>query len=288
MLFLISEGEALLVLDDVCHPCELYPARRLLDRKIQLKVLEQEFLVPLLVNNVMNYLSIYDSIINRAQSENRRRKSKIDKTYIYYESHHIIPKCLGGTNDKNNLVLLTAREHFLAHQLLVKIYPNRYKLIFALRMMTASSTKHVRNNKEYEWIRKLVSKTSSKSQKGKSYGNKFQKGHVLSKGKDNGMYGKNHTNETKKIQSEKAKNRDPVLYDFARLPKTDLHKENISKSKRTRKFKLINPAGTEYIVDTTYEASNISGISNSVLVKLAGNRYGFDNCRNWKISAIPL
>lgn len=39
----------------------------------------------------------------------------------YFETHHIVPKSLGGTDDKNNLVNLTAREHYIAHLLLVKI-----------------------------------------------------------------------------------------------------------------------------------------------------------------------
>lgn len=40
----------------------------------------------------------------------------------YVERHHIIPRCMGGSNDRDNLVALTAREHFLAHMLLGKIH----------------------------------------------------------------------------------------------------------------------------------------------------------------------
>jgi hypothetical protein len=75
---------------------------------------------------IMNYQKIYDQIIDQAQKQGRR-KSKED----YYESHHILPKCLGGSNQKENLVLLTGREHFLAHRLLVEIYPKNAKLLFA-------------------------------------------------------------------------------------------------------------------------------------------------------------
>lgn len=42
----------------------------------------------------------------------------------YKEEHHIVPKCMGGTNDKENLVHLYAREHIIAHKLLTEIYPN--------------------------------------------------------------------------------------------------------------------------------------------------------------------
>lgn len=58
----------------------------------------------------MNYEKIYNQIIERAKLSNRI-KSKEN----YFEKHHIIPKCLGGDNEKENLVLLTAREHFICH-----------------------------------------------------------------------------------------------------------------------------------------------------------------------------
>jgi len=54
----------------------------------------------------MNYKRIHDQIIERA-------KSRILEGYK--ERHHIIPKCMGGNNEKDNLVYLTAREHFIIH-----------------------------------------------------------------------------------------------------------------------------------------------------------------------------
>ena len=56
----------------------------------------------------MDYMRIYNSIIQNAQSKNRK-KGKGE----YFENHHILPKCQGGTNNPNNLVLLTAREHYI-------------------------------------------------------------------------------------------------------------------------------------------------------------------------------
>ena len=78
----------------------------------------------------MNYQRIYDQIIKRAKSENRQKSGD-----VYYEAHHIIPRCLGGSNNKDNLVFLTAREHFLCHWLLHEIYPNNGKLLLAFDMM---------------------------------------------------------------------------------------------------------------------------------------------------------
>lgn len=57
----------------------------------------------------------YIHIINTARSENRSKGS-----CVYYENHHELPKSLGGSNSKDNLVLLTAKEHFRAHYLLSK------------------------------------------------------------------------------------------------------------------------------------------------------------------------
>jgi hypothetical protein len=78
----------------------------------------------------MNYQKIYDQIVERAQKENRFKGKG-----IYFESHHIIPKCLGGSNERENLILLTAREHFLCHWLLTRIYSENAKLIYAFWAM---------------------------------------------------------------------------------------------------------------------------------------------------------
>jgi len=81
----------------------------------------------------MDYKNIYDRLIETAKRENIDDKSK------YFEKHHIIPKSLGGTDEESNLVNLTFRQHYVAHELLIKIYPNSKKLIHALWMMTITT-----------------------------------------------------------------------------------------------------------------------------------------------------
>lgn len=76
----------------------------------------------------MNYLRIYNELVTDRQSQKRHKE-------MYTELHHIVPKCLGGTNLKENLVKLTAREHYLAHWLLTKIYPDNIKLLTAFTLM---------------------------------------------------------------------------------------------------------------------------------------------------------
>lgn len=94
------------------------------------------------------YQIYYDKLIARA-------KNRVIDSYT--EKHHIIPKCMGGSNKRENLVNLTAREHFIAHQLLVKINPSNSKLIFAVKAMCMYSSQngeHRVNNRMYGWLRK--------------------------------------------------------------------------------------------------------------------------------------
>jgi hypothetical protein len=80
----------------------------------------------------MEYLKIYNQIIERAKTRQLEG---------YKEIHHILPKCLGGLNIKENLVELTAREHFLCHMLLCEIYPKENKLKHALFLMSIGKQK---------------------------------------------------------------------------------------------------------------------------------------------------
>ena len=42
----------------------------------------------------------------------------------YTEGHHIVPRCMGGSDDEYNIVHLPAKAHYLAHLLLTKMYPD--------------------------------------------------------------------------------------------------------------------------------------------------------------------
>ena len=107
----------------------------------------------------MKYLGHYDRLIQRAQSRS------LDG---YKEKHHIVPRCMGGSNDPSNLVDLTAEEHFVAHQLLVKIYPNIKGLAFACLKMIGNPWGK-RSNKAYGWLRKKHSVDTSKRMIGNTF-----------------------------------------------------------------------------------------------------------------------
>jgi hypothetical protein len=64
----------------------------------------------------------------------------------YYENHHVVPKALGGSNEKVNIVKLTYREHFLAHWLLTKFTAGSdlHKMLYAFcRMAQRSASRGV-------------------------------------------------------------------------------------------------------------------------------------------------
>jgi hypothetical protein len=97
--------------------------------------------------NNMDYKKIHDSIIDRAK--NRKLEG-------YVETHHIIPKCMNGTNEPNNLVDLAAREHFLIHWLLHEMYPENSDLRYAFWSMCRNSNNQQRykpSSRVYEYAK---------------------------------------------------------------------------------------------------------------------------------------
>lgn len=107
----------------------------------------------------MNYTRIYASIVLRAQSE-RTERLALKKQGQYFEDHHIVPRSLGGKDTIDNMALLTGREHFICHWLLVKIYQNDIdahdKMLMALWMMQNTNGYHTDryiNSRAYESLR---------------------------------------------------------------------------------------------------------------------------------------
>jgi hypothetical protein len=106
------------------------------------------------------YTRWYYNIINRAKSRSITG---------YTEKHHIIPKSCGGSNDKVNLVKLTAKEHFICHLLLTKMVEGLYKtkMSFAVSLLSRSKKLPGKiNSKTYEYIKRLHSEATSIVQKG--------------------------------------------------------------------------------------------------------------------------
>lgn len=100
----------------------------------------------------MDYNKIYDRLIYKGKN----RKLLTEDTKRLFETHHIIPKSWGGSNDSDNLVRLTLREHFLAHLLLIKIASTTHQLVTmlsAINIMINSNRYPIRNSRIYETLR---------------------------------------------------------------------------------------------------------------------------------------
>lgn len=83
----------------------------------------------------MNYQRLYDHLM-----KNARTRARPDG---YVERHHVMPRSMGGSDSKDNIAVLTAREHYVAHWLLFKIYRNK-AMAFAWFRLT-----HRRNHKAH-------------------------------------------------------------------------------------------------------------------------------------------
>ena len=129
--------------------------------------------------NVNKYHKWYDQLIDRARTRTLTG---------YVERHHIVPKSLGGTNEKSNLVRLTAREHLVAHMLLVKFVENPDPMWRALWCM-ANMGETKLTGKLYEQARIKLS--------------------AIQKGRPSPLKGKTMSEETKKRMSASRKLRAP-------------------------------------------------------------------------------
>jgi len=194
------------------------------------------------------YTRYYYNIINNAKARS------IDG---YSEQHHIIPKSLGGSNDKSNLVALTPREHFICHWLLTKMLPKspeQKKLYHAFSAFNMSSSTQQRqiSSKQYQ----ILSKASKIALKG----NTHNKGKVRSAEANE----KQRQTMLAKYKTQKHKNAGKTydeLYSNAAERKAKL-----KGPRGPRK----NPPGPQALV-TCPCCGKTGGVSNM-------KRYHFDNC----------
>lgn len=202
----------------------------------------------------MDYKDIYKKLIAKAKAE-FRKKSKD----CYYEVHHIKPKALGGTGKNHewqthaNLVLLSAKEHFIAHLLLCEIYPENQKLKKALWALVnatkdnrykASARVYERAKQEYIGTIKGVPKTKQSLEK------------RTATRKQKGNYTRSQEAIQKGIETRKANGSYHYL-------QTEEHKQNLAKAKLGKRLKgktILDPAtGITYPSQT--QAAESLGIS---------------------------
>jgi len=136
----------------------------------------------------MNYRKLHNSIINNAIT-----RSKVKDQYK--ENHHIIPKSMGGTDKKENIVQLTAREHFIVHWLLKKIHQNK-SMTYAFFSMTklGNESQQRYTSHSFKYARESMSKMMSER-----VGDKHPMHGIT--GDDNPNTGSKRTEESKKKMS---------------------------------------------------------------------------------------
>ena len=88
----------------------------------------------------------------------------------YHERHHIVPRCVGGTNEEYNLIDLFAREHFEAHRLLALENPENNGLQYAWWNMCQiqgndGQDRYIPTAEEFEHSKNLIKETIKNSDK---------------------------------------------------------------------------------------------------------------------------
>lgn len=196
----------------------------------------------------MNYITHYDRLIERARSRTLED---------YCERHHIIPKCMGGDNSPENLVDLTAEEHFVAHLLLIKIHKNVKDLITAAVFMSKKCT----GNKMYGWLRRKHANAM--------LGNKFMIGRTLSietREKMSfirrGRPGKKHTEETKIKLRQRIKH----------IPTQEQREKSIQILKE-RYYRPVIHLGYGFFFDSAKEAAQHFGIPVGSIYGMLSGKY---------------
>ena len=177
----------------------------------------------------MNYVNVYYSII----------KNRLDNPVEgYVERHHIVPKSEGGTDNDDNIVALTAREHYIAHLLLAKIY-NDYKMWHAVNLMSRLNAKVKINSRLYEMVRINSARTHSEFMKGKPSWNKGKKMSEEQKRKlSDANKGKKMSEEAKKKISIKNKGKNNPMFGKSSWP-NDTQKYEMRRLKMIQSLKSL-------------------------------------------------
>lgn len=165
--------------------------------------------------NKSKYTNWYYYTIRKAKRQQRSKGKG-----IYYEKHHIIPKSLSGSNNQDNLVLLTPKEHYICHLLLPKMCINskhKGKMVYAFMMLSGKRNKysHNYNSNLYDKFKKsyclsisgensyMYGVPKTDETKKKISDTRIKEG--TSVGEKNGMFGKKHSVDSKRAMANNSK-----------------------------------------------------------------------------------
>jgi len=211
----------------------------------------------------MNYKKHYDALIES-------RKNRTLSNDIYTEIHHITPRSMGGSNDESNLIKLTAKEHYIAHMLLARIYGGSMWLpimrmsgnmkipSYAYDHARKRHSEYMKNNNpsHREDVKKKLSEANKRAGKWQGDSNPSRVNHPR------GMLNKTHSDDTKKKMSESKKYKQKAGTDYTwvtplgefkvaseaaelhDIPQTRVRYRCFSKAKKWSEWRVINHADT--------------------------------------------
>lgn len=193
----------------------------------------------------------YYAIINQAwvrlPTSSTRKEAKSLLSYV--ERHHVIPKSMGGTNDQNNLVWLTAEEHLTVHLLLPKMVSEEHNIrkmtLAAVRMANPQSKTQKRIIGD-----NLIPEIAAIREEAALLHSKFMS--TRNKGEGNPFYGKRHTDETKRKQAAASASR--VMTDQMRVNYSQGRKTFYETYPDKKPSKEKNPR----FISTVFEWQNIN------------------------------
>lgn len=188
----------------------------------------------------MNHEKQYDLLIEKYKKLDLKKGSD---NLGGLEKHHILPKSLGGGNEPDNMVMLTAKAHFVAHHLLHKIHGSQMTYAYVLMINTMKDIRVT--SRVYEVLKREYAILVSEQFKGNTHnvGRKFsteqlEQHSIRHTGEGNPMYGRKHKPETKEKIRQKALGRkhtqERCLEQSSRVRSAGPNKSNTSGVKGVR------------------------------------------------------
>ena len=193
----------------------------------------------------MDYAKHYNLLIET-------RKNRIPVKEIYYEKHHIIMRSMGGSNKKENIILLTAREHFIAHWPLWRIHRNKESANAFFSMCRKSKNQQ-----------RLISSSIAYSE---ARGNLK----ILNSGKNNPRFGVTVSQETRIKLSDKNR-KYPLDHPLSSSVFKIIDKNKINPTK-PKKILRVNPLTNEQVkYDSISEAARSLKMKRPTAIQFALN-----------------
>ena len=261
------------------------------------------------VGNLKSHENVCKNNLHKKKNYNRKefQENKYKKWYFniiekrnqynpngYSENHHIIPLSIGGIDEKENIVSLTAKEHFICHVLLTKMFETYtdewYRMHYALNFMKCHNKHQERyiTSILYSYYRENYSQSMSYSQRGVK----------------NSQYGKIWMIDYENKNSFKINEKDEEYYlnlgytkgiiiDWNKEINKEtikIKKENIKKEKENNKYLNALKIHNEFIntgLSLEKYSKNYSSVSSVALFNLF-KKYGFSTKKILKFTTTSL